>query len=113
MGVNSLPKTVTRQPRGCNLNPDPTAPESSTLTTQLPRHPVRHVHAVYQIFAGLHGVHIDVATVVFCFHSTKYYQQQSNNNKMLTRYGDSGEENASIFSLIQMRWLPPARACRQ
>ena len=37
MGVNSLPKTVTRQRRGCDLNPGPSAPESSTLTTQLPR----------------------------------------------------------------------------
>jgi len=36
MGVNSLPKTVTRQRRGCNLNPGHTAPESSTLTTPLP-----------------------------------------------------------------------------
>ena len=26
MGVNSLPKTVTRQRRGCDLNPGPTAP---------------------------------------------------------------------------------------
>ena len=26
MGVDSLPKTVTRQRRGCNLNPGPTAP---------------------------------------------------------------------------------------
>ena len=34
--VNSLPKTVTRQRRGCDLNPGPTAPESSTLTTRLP-----------------------------------------------------------------------------
>jgi len=32
--VNSLPKTVTRQHHGCDLNPGPTAPESSTLTTQ-------------------------------------------------------------------------------
>jgi len=32
MGVNSLPKTVTRQCRGCDLNAGPTAPESSTLT---------------------------------------------------------------------------------
>ena len=32
MGVNSLLKTVTRQRRGCELNP-----ESSTLTTRLPR----------------------------------------------------------------------------
>ena len=38
MGVNSLPKTVTRQHRGCDLNPGPSAPESSTLTTRLPSH---------------------------------------------------------------------------
>ena len=35
MGVNSLLKTVTRQRRDCDLNPGPTAPESSTLTTRL------------------------------------------------------------------------------
>jgi len=29
MGVNSVPKTVTRQHRSCDLNPGPTAPESS------------------------------------------------------------------------------------
>ena len=29
--MNSLPKTVTRQRRGCDLNPGPSAPESSTL----------------------------------------------------------------------------------
>jgi len=39
MGVNSLPKTVIRQRRGCDLNPGPSAPESSTLTTRLPSHP--------------------------------------------------------------------------
>jgi len=33
MGVNSLPKTVTRQRRDCDLNPGSSAPESSTLTT--------------------------------------------------------------------------------
>jgi len=36
MGVNSLPETVTRQRRGCDLHP--TAPESSTLTTRLSSH---------------------------------------------------------------------------
>ena len=35
MGVNSLPKTVTRQRRDCDLNPGPSAPESSTLTTRI------------------------------------------------------------------------------
>ena len=34
MGVNSLPKTVTPQRRGCDLNPGLTEPESSTLSTQ-------------------------------------------------------------------------------
>jgi len=40
MGVNSLPKTVIRQRRGCDLNPGPSAPESSTLTSRLPSHPL-------------------------------------------------------------------------
>ena len=39
IGVNSLRKTVTRQRRGCDLNPGPSAPESSTLTTRLPSRP--------------------------------------------------------------------------
>jgi len=38
MGVNSLPKTVTRQRCDCNLNLGPSAPESSTLATRLPSH---------------------------------------------------------------------------
>ena len=37
--MNSLPKTVTRQRRD-RLNPGPSAPESSTLTTRLLSHPV-------------------------------------------------------------------------
>ena len=37
MGVNSLPKTVIRQRRDCDLNPS--APESSTLATRVPSHP--------------------------------------------------------------------------
>jgi len=38
MVVNSLPKTVTRERRECDLNPGPSVPESSTLTTRLPSH---------------------------------------------------------------------------
>ena len=38
MGVTSLPETVTQQRRDCDLNPGPSAPESSTLTTRLPSH---------------------------------------------------------------------------
>ena len=36
--MNSLPKTVSRQRRDCALNPGPSAPESSKLTTRLPSH---------------------------------------------------------------------------
>ena len=38
MGVNSLPKTVIRQRRDYDLNPGPSARESSTLTTRLRSH---------------------------------------------------------------------------
>jgi len=40
MGLNSLPKTVTSQRHGCDLNPGPSAPNSSMLTTRLPSHPI-------------------------------------------------------------------------
>jgi len=38
LDVNSLPKTVTQQRRGCDLNPGPSVPESSMLTTWLQSH---------------------------------------------------------------------------
>jgi len=38
-GCEQLPKTVTRQRRGYDLNSGTSAPESSTLTTRLPSHP--------------------------------------------------------------------------
>ena len=37
--MSSLPKTVTRQRRGCDLNPGRSAPES----TRLPSHPIAMV----------------------------------------------------------------------
>jgi len=40
MGVNSLPKIVTRQRRGCDWNTGPSAPESSMLTTRLSDHTI-------------------------------------------------------------------------
>jgi len=47
MGVNSLPKTVTRQRYDCDLSPGPSAPESSTLTTRLPSHPYESLYFHY------------------------------------------------------------------
>jgi len=39
VGVNSLPKAVTRLRSDCDMNPGPSVPESSMLATQLPSHP--------------------------------------------------------------------------
>ena len=47
MGVNSLPKTVTRQRRDCDLNTGPSAPESSTLTTRLPSHRADYIAPLF------------------------------------------------------------------
>jgi len=50
MGVNRLPKTVTQQRRGCDSNPGPSVPESSTLTTRLPSQPsISVIQQLYQI----------------------------------------------------------------
>ena len=49
MDVNSLPKTVTRQRRDCNLNPNPAAPESSTPTNRLPSHPRRDTETTERV----------------------------------------------------------------
>ena len=53
MGVNSLPKTVTRQRRDCDLNPGPSAPESSTLTTRIPSHPACSNLKTTDLLAGV------------------------------------------------------------
>jgi len=53
MGVNSLPKTVTRQRRDCDLNPGLSAPESTTLTSQLPSHPQVYCKPVFKFFLSV------------------------------------------------------------
>ena len=35
---------LTRQRRGCDLNPGPSTPESNTITTRLPSHPLSDLH---------------------------------------------------------------------
>jgi len=46
MGVNSLPKTVTRQRCGRDLNLGTSALESSMLTTRLPSHPIFYANII-------------------------------------------------------------------
>jgi len=65
--VTSLHKTVTRQRHDCDLNPGPSAPASSTLTTVLPSH---HMHmckedsvkcVVLVLLAGSGVLHLGLA----------------------------------------------------
>ena len=58
MGVNSLPTTVTRLRRDCDLNTGPSAPESSTLTTRPPSTRTVNISAYRQ-----HPVLISVCVV--------------------------------------------------
>jgi len=55
MGVNSLPKTVTRQRRDCDLYPGPSAPESSTQTTRLSSHHIEDIMTA-EIGTGINGI---------------------------------------------------------
>ena len=55
MGVNSLSKTVT-----CDLNPGPSAPETSTLITRLPSHPIAcrlPINKLHRAAVSVHTVH--------------------------------------------------------
>ena len=63
MGVNSLPKTAARQRRGCDLNPGPSSPESSTLTTRLPSHPPTCSGPLHLLGRGCAYAHDIVARV--------------------------------------------------
>jgi len=66
MGVNSLPKTVTRQCRGCDLNPGPSALESSMLTTRLPSHPMQSIDAAYWLSTDVAWSVCLLVTAVSC-----------------------------------------------
>jgi len=61
--VNSLPKTVTRQRHGYDLNPGPSAPQSSVLTTQLPSHP----YLCIQLYDAVTMCRISYALSLRCY----------------------------------------------
>ena len=66
MGVNTLPKTVTRQRRGCDLNPGPSAPESITLTSRLPSHLMGYgTHCLYGVCVCVRAC-VRACVMLFC-----------------------------------------------
>jgi len=66
MGANSLPKTVIRQRRGCDLNPGRTAPELSTLTTRLPSHTTERRRNAVSTVAPLRRIHFRLSNEQLC-----------------------------------------------
>ena len=94
MGVNSLPKTVTRtrQRRDSDLNPGPSAPEYSTLTTRLPRY-------LYSIYLTLISWLIDwLLMYVYARRST-------------CRHRDAGDATCSVV-VVQSGWLDDSARLR-
>jgi len=69
--VNSLPKTVTQHRRDCDLNPGPSAPESSTLTTWLPSHP-----AIYELNGAQQNVYVCNTTLKLRLNSVCYHYKE-------------------------------------
>ena len=66
-----MPKTVTRERRDCDLNPGPSAPESGTLTTRLPSHPVSHLMTHNQ--AGPQASHQLTPALELCTHLSRTF----------------------------------------
>ena len=106
MAVNSLPKSITRQRCGCDLNPGSTAPESSTLTTRLPMALVSCKHRS-------HCIHISsgfTQDLLFstsartmsslAFHFLKGFFQLQQQGMEVMHAANTFEVNSSIFSLI-------------
>jgi len=66
--VNSLPKTVTRQRSGCDLNPGLSVPKPSTLTQSCPWVGLTHglgwvgLGRDFSVFGGLGWVHYRKST---------------------------------------------------
>jgi len=75
VGVNSLPKTVTRHRRDCDLNLGPSAPESSMLATRLPSHlqlqqtrslNSEHVYTNWSVHTGVREHQFNSVQLVCC-----------------------------------------------
>jgi len=94
MGVNSLPRTVcsyvTRQRRGCDLNPGPSASESSTLTTRLP--------LTYNFLKYRHDFFYLVHSLCYIFY--KYCEKVVNN--FLSYPAHSQTRRQTAYVLCQM-----------
>ena len=88
MGVNSLPKTVTRQCRGCDLNSGLCAPESSTLTTRPPSHPTSIVRLHWRLAVEIYDVTYNKAERPRLFVYATSQKQREASRQFFYGYGD-------------------------
>jgi len=96
IGVNTLPNTVTRQRRGCDLNPGPSAPESSTLPSRLPSHPL---HTVFNYILKDVGLS--------CFFRNSYFTVGTQWNQRCPRDGHGLSPSMGwVWSIFwQLSWV--------
>ena len=105
MGVSSLPKTVARQRRGCDLNQSPSEPESSTLTTGLPSYPLSVDMAMF-VCGLLQGAWTPYLYQFTCFSSCAGGLNRRPFQVMLTLENSAGRVlgistmEVSVFSLF-------------
>jgi len=105
MGVNSLPKTVTRQRRGCDLDPGPSAPESSKLIARLPSHPVPSVETSISNWQMLQ---ITMLIILASVHNLGAYRCR------ITRHciGFTAESVQPTFALVTRHCCTMNSSCR-
>ena len=95
VGVNNLPKVVTRQRRGRELNSQPASCKSSALATRLPSHLVH---------TSTHSVHTDIHAHTFtplCIHEVYNYCAMSGNYSHVIFYSAASVRQTNIKYTIK------------
>jgi len=108
--VYSLPKTVIRQRRGCDLNPGPSAPESNTLTSRLDNFSYEFAHCRFYFYCEKNALrqckgllfHSRLKTFLLC----KSFPLQCSPSFLLLKYSLCGFPGlftvVSIFSFFSV-----------
>jgi len=74
-----LPKTVTRQRSDCDLNPGPSAPKSSTLTTRIPSYPCPLIFATANRWRNSSASWLNIRYTRFCISDTGHLRNLGQN----------------------------------
>ena len=108
MGVKSLPKTVFRQRRCCDLNPGPSVHESSTLTTRLLSHPrieanshhqTRHDNTVLSVSRPLRRCELNSRQLNTVADRNLKSEHVQSNRPIYTRAPDTTQDRTVLWCL--------------